>query len=165
MFSKQMIADYSVIMEYLLLACLGGVSGLPPRRSKDYTEMKVKNYDTNKDNYYKNGKFIFYIYKTSKTYGEQSFDVKEKAPEIYKILSKWIKCDPSDYLLFSSNQNKLTSPQITKLLNNIFDKHVSVDLLRHIYLTNKYGNIQAEMQQDANDMAHSSVVQSEYIKK
>ena len=30
MFSKQMIADYSVIMEYLLLGCFGGVSGLPP---------------------------------------------------------------------------------------------------------------------------------------
>ena len=96
-------------MEYLLLGCLGGVSGLPPQRSKDYTKMKTKNYDT-------------------------SNDVKEKAPKFYKILSKWIKCDPSDYLLFSSNQNKLTSSQITKLLNNIFDKRVSVDLLRHIYL-------------------------------
>ena len=31
MFSKQTIADYSVIMGYLLLGCLGGVSVLPPR--------------------------------------------------------------------------------------------------------------------------------------
>ena len=59
MFSKQMIADQSVIMEYLLLARLGGVSGLPPRRCKDYAEIKIKNYNTRKDNYYKNGKFVF----------------------------------------------------------------------------------------------------------
>ena len=88
MFSKQIIADYSVIMEYLLLGCLGSVSGLPPRRRKNYTEMKIKNYDTSKDNYYKNGKFILNQYKTSKTYGEHFFDVKDKAPEFYKILSK-----------------------------------------------------------------------------
>ena len=98
MFLKQMIADYFVIMEYFLLGCLGGVSGLPPKRSKYYTEMKIKNYDTSKDTYYKNGKFVFNQYKTSKTYGEQSFDVKDNAPEFYKILSKWIKYDPSDYL-------------------------------------------------------------------
>ena len=59
MFSKQMIAYYSVIIEYLLLECSGGVSGLPPRRSKYYTEMKIKNYNTSKNNYYKNRKFVF----------------------------------------------------------------------------------------------------------
>ena len=130
-----MIADYYVIMEYILLGCLGGVSGLPQRRSNDYTEIKLKIYNTSKDNYYNNGKFVFNQYKTSKTYGEQSFDVKEKASEFCKILSKWIKWYPSHYLLFSSNQNKFTSSQITKLLNNIFDKRVSVKQLRHIYLT------------------------------
>ena len=35
-FSKHMIADYSTIMDYFLLAFLGGVSGLAPRRSLDY---------------------------------------------------------------------------------------------------------------------------------
>ena len=104
MFLKQMIADYSVIMENLLLGFLGGASGLPPCKSKDYTKIKIKNYGTSKDDYYKNDKLVFNQYKTSKTYGEQSFDVKDKAPEFYKIISKWIKCNPSDYLLFSSKK-------------------------------------------------------------
>ena len=43
MFLKQMIADYIVIIKYLFLGCLGGVSGLPPSQSKDYTEIKIKN--------------------------------------------------------------------------------------------------------------------------
>ena len=71
------------------------------------------------------------------------------------LINKQVKRDPSDYLLFSSNQNKLTSSQITQLLYNIFDKRVSVDLLHYIYLTDKYGKIQSEMMQDAEDMAHN----------
>ena len=163
MFSKKLLADYSTINNFILLGCLGGVSGLAPRRSKDFTEMKIKNY-TNEDNYYKAGKFCFNIYKTSKEYGEQMIDVKAKAPEFYKILNKWVKYNPTDYLIFSSNQQKLTSPQVTRMLNQIFGKQVSTNLLRHIYLTDKYGKLQAEMQRDSHDMAHSMSMQADYIK-
>lgn len=164
MFSKKLLADYSTINNFILLGLLGGVSGLPPRRSKDYTEMKIKNY-TSTDNYYKAGKFYFNIYKTSKEYGEQIIDVKAKAPEFYKILNKWVKYNPTDYLLFSSNQQKLTSPQVTRMLNQIFGKQVSTNLLRHIYLTERFGNIQNDMKNTAADMAHSMSMQAEYIKK
>ena len=165
MFSKKLLADYQIINNFILLGCLGGVSGLPPRRSKDYTEMKIKNFDTKTDNYYKSGKFYFNIYKTAKDYGEQIIDVKTKAPEFFKILNKWVKYNPTDYLLFSSNQQKLTSPQITRMLNKIFGKNTSVDLIRHIYLTEKYGKLQEEMEQDSRDMSHSTAMQALYIKK
>ena len=62
MFNKKLLANYSKIVSYILLACTTGASGLPPRRSLDYTEMKIHNYDTKKDNYYKNGVFYFNIY-------------------------------------------------------------------------------------------------------
>jgi integrase len=164
MFQKKLLANYSTINNFILLGCLGGVSGLPPRRSKDYTEMKIKNY-TSEDNYFKGTKFYFNIYKTAKEYGEQVIDVKERAPEFYKILNKWVKINPTEYLLFSSNQQKLTSPQITRMLNKLFGKNVSTDMLRHIYLTEKYGRIQDEMEQDSRDMSHSSQMQQMYIKK
>ena len=57
---------------------------------------REKDYDTSIDNYYKNRKFVRNQYKTSKTNGEKSVDVKEKAPEFYKALSKWVKCNPSN---------------------------------------------------------------------
>jgi hypothetical protein len=164
MFQKKLLANYSTINNFILLGCLGGVSGLPPRRSKDFTEMKIKNY-TSEDNFYKGGKFYFNVYKTATLYGEQVIDVKEKAPEFYKILNKWVKINPTEYLLFSSNQQKLTSPQITRMLNKLFGKNVSTDLLRHIYLTDKYGKIQDEMEQESRDMAHSTQMQQMYIKK
>ena len=164
MFSQKLIADYTTINNFILLGSLGGVSGLSPRRSKDYTEMKIKNY-TNEDNYYKAGKFYFNVYKTATDYGEQVIDVKQKAPEFYKILNKWVKINPTEYLLFSSNKQKLTSPQITRMLNKLLGKNVSSSMLRHIYLTEKYGDIQNEMEQTSKDMAHSSNMQSLYIKK
>jgi integrase len=164
MFSQKLIADYTTINNFILLGSLGGVSGLSPRRSKDYTEMKIKNY-TNQDNFFKAGKFYFNVYKTATDYGEQVIDVKQKAPEFYKILNKWVKINPTEYLLFSSNKQKLTSPQITRMLNKLLGKNVSSSMLRHIYLTEKYGDIQNEMEQTSKDMAHSSNMQSLYIKK
>jgi len=68
------------------LMCLGGVSGLPPRRSLDYGLMKIKDYDIKTDNYYKNGKFYFNKYKTAERYGTQSIDV----PKDLQILIKKI---------------------------------------------------------------------------
>jgi hypothetical protein len=50
MFSKKLLANYQTIVYFILLSCLGaGCSGLPPRRSLDYTEMKIKNYDVHED--------------------------------------------------------------------------------------------------------------------
>jgi hypothetical protein len=165
MFSQKLLSNYQVIVSFILLGCLGGVSGLAPRRSLDFCDMKIKDFDPKTDNYYKAGKFVFNKYKTAKDYGEQVVDVKEKAPEFNTILSKWVKSNPTDYLLFSSNQQKLTSPQVTRMLNKLFGKNTSTDLLRHIYLTNKYGKLQAEMAEDSRDMSHSLAQQALYIKK
>ena len=72
---------YPTIVSFILLGALGGVSGVVPRRSMDYTELKIRNYNPHTDNYYKKGKFYFNVYKTSKDYGLQNIDVKESAPE------------------------------------------------------------------------------------
>ena len=85
MFSKKMIADYPTIVKYILLGCLSGAAGLSPRRSLDYTEMKVRNYNPDTDNYYKNGVFYFNMYKTAKHYGQQTLDVKTLAPELMRF--------------------------------------------------------------------------------
>jgi hypothetical protein len=165
MLSNKTILDESIIMDYLLVSLLGGViKGLPPRRSQDYTEMKIKNYDPKVDNYYKGGKFYFKVYKTAKTYGLQTLDVPV---EFNAILKKWIKKNENTYLLYSSNDNTLTSPQITKMFNKIFGKKVSTSMLRHIFLTDKYEDIPAltKMEDLAEKMGHSVSQSMEYIKR
>ena len=165
MFQKKLLANYQTIIHFILLGCLGGVSGLPPRRSLDYAEMKVKNFDVHKENYYRNGVFYFNIYKTSKTYGQQTLDVKSLAPEFNKILKKWVAANPTDYLLFSSVEKKLEPSQVTRMINNILGKTISTGLLRHIYLTEKYGKVQEEMQNVSEAMGHDMQTQALYIKK
>ena len=34
---------------------MSGVAGISPRRSLDYAEMKIRNFDKETDNYYSNG--------------------------------------------------------------------------------------------------------------
>jgi ribosomal protein L18 len=165
MLSNKSILNESTMMEFLLVSFLGGVvKELPPRRSQDYTELKIRNYDTKKDNYYKAGKFYFNVYKTAKTYGLQVIDVPK---ELDIILKKWIKINTNDYMLYSTNGNKLTSPQVTRILNKVFDKNVSTSMLRHIYLTNEYKDIPAlsKMQNIASEMGHSVSTAMEYIKR
>jgi hypothetical protein len=164
MLNNKLAIHYQTIVNYMLVACLGGVSGIAPRRSLDFTELKLKNYSKT-DNYYKTGKFYFNIYKTSQHYGEQVIDVKQKAPEFYRLLQKWVKINPTDYLLFSSNQQKFTSPQVTKSFNRLFGKRASTNMLRHSYLTDKYGKLQEEMAKDSEMMSHSPSTQALYIKK
>jgi len=165
MFAHKALPHTATIVEFFLLAFLGGVSGMPPRRSLDYGQMMIRNYDPKTDNYYKTGTFYFNKYKTAGRYGLQTLAVP---PELNKLIKKWIKMNKGNYMLFSSNNQPLSSPQISRILNKIFDgKHVSTDMLRHIYLTDVYKNIPAlkTMEQLATDMGHSLNQQMLYVKK
>ena len=166
MFQKTAVTNIGVIVEYLLIALLGGVlESLPPRRSLDMALLKIRNYHVKTDNYYKAGKLYFNRYKTSSKYGLQVLTVPE---ELNKIIKKWIKINDSDYLLISSSGSALSSPQVTRILNKIFDgRKISVDMLRHIYLTNYYKNIPPlrEMEALAADMGHSVETAMTYIKR
>ena len=106
-----------------------GLSGITPRRSKDYALLKIQNYNLETDNYYRNGKIYFNTYKTSSVYGQQIVDI----PKIlFPFVKKWVKINLTNYFLFSSNMNSITSSQVNKMLNKIFDgKHISTDILRH----------------------------------
>jgi hypothetical protein len=66
---------------------------IPPRRSLDYCEFKIKNIDREKDNYLDKNKLIFNRYKTAKTYGQQSVDIPV---QLRNILTKWSKLNPNE---------------------------------------------------------------------
>jgi hypothetical protein len=96
MLSTKKKFDDGKFIEYLLVAFLSGVI-MPPRRSMDYGEMKIRNYNSKEDNYYKAGKFFFNKYKTSSTYGLQTLDVPK---ELNTLLKKWVKLNSNDYMLY-----------------------------------------------------------------
>jgi len=157
------LIHHNTFINFFLVALLGGVL-MPPRRSLDYAEMKVRNFDEDKDNYIKNGTMVFNIYKTAKKYGKQIVKIPK---ELVPYIKKWTKYQKNDYLLFANNDKPLNSSQITKLLNTIFGKKVSVDILRHVYLSNYYKDIPnlKDMVKIAADMGHSISQALEYVKK
>ena len=108
---------------------------------------------------------IFNTYKTAKTYGQQVVDIPI---QLKNIITKWYKINPSDYLLFDTNGNKLNSVKLNQRLNAIFDgKKIAVNGLRHAFLTGKYAETskkQKELESDMSDMGSSSNMAKTYIK-
>jgi len=157
--------DLQNIQTYIIMALLGGLY-IPPRRSKDYVDFKIKDFDKEKDNYLEKNKLYFNSYKTAKTYGLQTVEIPI---QLKNILLKWIKINPTQYLLFDSNMNKLSSVKLNQRLNKIFgEKKVGVNQLRHTYLTDKYKNTieqQKEINDDMKDMGSSSRQLETYVKK
>ena len=138
---------------------------IPPRRSLDYCNFKIKNIDKATDNYLDKNELLFVSYKTARFYGLQKIEIPK---ELKTILTKWIKCNPTDYLLFDINNNKLSSVKLNQRLNKIFGKASSVNALRHSYLTSKYGDTIKTNNSLATDLSEmgSSLAQAKiYIKE
>jgi len=173
---RKALSDYFILSLY---------TDLPPRRNQDYQLCYIikeynksfpnkafpddKNYLALDDK-----KFIFNAYKTSKKYGQQQVSFKDNEPfiEALHLYLKHHPLKPARYgkttmypLLSKPDGSPLTSSNaITRILNSIFKKKVGSSMLRHIYLTNKYGDKLDEMKEDSKSMGHSIQQQKEYIK-
>ena len=148
------------LQSYIILACY---VLMPPRRAMDYCKMKVRNYDKTKDNFYEGGKFVFSQYKTVKFMGLQI----QKVPRALDLLlKKWIAFHDMDYLFANSDDKEIAGSGMTKILNNIFKpKLISVNMLRHIYITEKSAPLIDKLKETADAMAHSTGMQGLYVKK
>ena len=113
--------------------------------------------------------FVWNKYKTAKFYHKQDSEV----PTTLKtILNKWIKLIDGDteYLLFDSNFNPLSSVKLNQRLNKIFDEYgkISVNALRHSFITEKYIDKPMPtlkvLSNTAEDMGHSVKEHLMYIK-
>lgn len=159
-------SDLQQIQSYIILCLLGG-DYIPVRRSKDYVDFKIKNISKDTDNYISdNGKELVYnSYKTAKTYGEQRLALPIK---LKNILKKWISVNPTEYLLFDLNFNKLSNVKLNQRLNKLFNgKKVGVNGLRHSVLTEKFGDeIQKkkEISKVMTDMGSSAQQLTTYVK-
>lgn len=153
--------EYTDVLDLILLSLYTLIA---PRRSQDFADMKIRNYDKDTDNYYDGKNFVFHKYKTAKNYGTQIIKVP---PRLKTILNRWMNHNPHDHLLSSSHGNKISVSRMTLLLNKIFGKNVSTTLLRHIYISNivlKDAPSIKEREEVATAMGHDIQTQ-EYYKK
>ena len=101
-------------------------------------------YDKAKDNYYKAGKLYFHKYKTSDKVGLQVLN------ELNKIIKKWNK-----------------KMDLNSYIKQSFGKRVSVDMLRHIFLTDLYKGMPnfIDMEKTAKEMSLSLMTALTYVKR
>ena len=180
-YKKDTISEnqYNTLLSYVIFSLYIHQS---PRRNKDYQIMKLVNeYSANlpkEFNYLDLSKkqFIFNNYKTSTKYGTQMINITE---ELWVSISKYLNhrdgikikksvftVEGDKFFLVYYNKTPLDKVNsITRILNKIFGKAIGSSMLRHIFLTDKYGGTLAEASKDAVEMAHSSGMQKDYIKK
>jgi len=159
--------DLQYIQQYILLCLLGG-QYIDTRRSKDFYDFKIKKIDREKDNYLLKNTMYFNSYKTAGTYGLQTIEVPKP---LMTILRKWIKINPTDYLLFDSKEQPLTAITLNQRFKKLFGRNASTNLLRHTHLTDKYGDKQAdakhtyeEIEKTMQNMGSSLSMATTYIK-
>jgi hypothetical protein len=157
-----------IVQDYIILALTTGVF-IAPRRSQDWTEMKIRGMGTKKNdvkefNYFKGNQFHFVKYKTAHIYGEQTIDIPTK---LKTLLTKWKKLNPYEFLLVNGDGTQMSIVRITQILHKLFQRNISTSMLRHIYITDKLGGTPAleDMQKMADDMGHSVEMQLQYIKR
>jgi integrase len=172
--TKKTISDleYNKLLKYVVLSIYVLI---PPRRTQEWLKMKITfNSDTNDNtnNYLdvEKKQFIFNVFKTAKKDGQLIIDIPD---DLMKVLNLYIKYHPLydtknkiniPFLVFCGRKPFDKVNTITRFLNKIFEKKISASMLRHIYLSSKYGDIMKEQQEDSKLMSHSMATQKDYIK-
>ena len=162
---KLSVRDWSKALEYLVLSLY---TLIPPRRN-EYQIMKIAMQDKHATdtnfNYCVLGskRLIFHKYKTASKYGVQKQDIP---PELWAVIETYLSHYPVPYkkksvfLLVHADGTPFTAVNsITRILHHVFGEDIGSSMLRHIYLTDKYGDEKGEMSEDAEKMGHSVAVQ------
>lgn len=168
--------QWETILKYFILSLYYLQS---PRRNKDFLEMYViKKYDDDLDktfNYYSidDKTFHFCNYKTKGTYQTQNIKLNDDMENVmneYLLnhpMRKEIKklSDKVPLLVYANGEKLKSSDVITRLLNKIFKKKIGSSMMRNMYLTDKYADLNKEKEKDMQAMGTSSgTADNNYIK-
>ncbi len=139
----------------------------PPLRS-DYsmTVINIKDYNKMKDaelkqNYLvvrgQNKKF-FHLgeFKTQGKFDNKTINVGKK---LNTVLNKWLKVNPTKFLLFNRSLEMMTANQLTKAVKSAFSplnkNGLGISMIRHIVVSTLYPPQNKEKQELADKMLHS----------
>jgi integrase len=163
--------SFNDLLKYLVLSLY---TKLPPRRNEYRNMLIVKSAkglpaDTNYLDV-ANKQFVFNQFKTAKKEGQVIIAIPES---LMKIINEYIKARKlkitasvkEPFLVDASGKPLVAVNSITRILNEVFGKKIGSSMLRHLYLSSKYGDIKQEQEEDSKLMSHSTSTQSDYVKK
>jgi len=169
--------DWNIILNWFVLSLY---TEQAPRRNKDFLLMYiVKSFSPDFDkqyNYYSmdDNTFHYFNFKTQKTYKLQEIKANENLIiNINKYINnhplrkeiKKIKDLMIPLLVFSNGQPFESNDAITRILNRVFNKKIGVSLLRSIFLTDKFSEVNKEKEELTKQMGTSTnTADTNYIK-
>ena len=167
-------AEAQKFHDYLLLKT---VAELPSRN--DFHSLKiVKRAAYNKlsredeQNYIVTGhrmQIVVNSWKTKKSFSEPR--VLALSTDLQKIVRAFIKQQPQqEHLFVDGSGNPYTRNSFTKKITRLFAEHfpgksVSTTMLRHIFATEKNGDLVAGLEEDAKKLGHTVSTHLQYVKK
>ena len=157
-------ADLQNIQNYIILSMISGIH-MAPRRLLDFTEMKIKGASDDVDNWidFKKKQIHYNKYKGSGSKGRQ---IEPLPTALATILKKWIKINPTEYLLFNSSKAKLTPVTLCERIKKITG--TTNNAVRHAFISEKYQpllEMKESIKKDMNSMGSSPNVLNDYLKK
>jgi hypothetical protein len=166
----QTVQNYFIITFYLDTPLRNDLNNTRVIKLNEYNKLTDK--DKNESNYLVYGNKYFLSlsqYKTAKKYGLKKIDLSN---DIIKAFRLWYdKFNPNkEYLLINLNSNEpMSSHQLTITLTKLFkkylDKNISTTMIRHVVLTEKFGDVKKQMEEMADKMGHDiNTAQQIYIK-
>lgn len=152
---------------YLIGALMCGLY-TPPKRN-EFGSVKLRDYDPEKDNFYRKGAICFNSYKTVKSYGPQCLVIPKQLQSTFE--NYVAKIGDQEYLFQNLTTGKpfsISSNGFTNKLHEIFGVGIGCSALRSIFLSEKYKDHkdQNDIRKTAMQMGHSVKVAMEvYVKK
>jgi len=162
---------YNLLLDHMILSLY---TMQPPRRN-EFFNMRITHDMAKIDEEHnwlvwspKRKFFVYQDYKTAKTYGQEMQAISKKLESVirqYLEARDNIALPGNDHFLVKyGNLNFENSNDITRRLNKVLGKKIGASMIRHIYLSEKYGKTLKSMEDDAVAMGHSTSQQREYIK-
>lgn len=122
-------------LQYLLLSLY---TYIPPQRGQVYYSALIDPPSNKRNTNYidtANKEIVIKEHKTKKSFGTRTIALPQP---LLKVIKEWQRINPCyDYHLICNNNNeKMSAQSYTTFLNKIFDKPISTDQLRKLYVTN-----------------------------
>ena len=151
--------EMQLCSDFVLFSCMVLI---PPRRALDFAAFAIR--DAAPDENTVVGKaIVFRKYKTASSYGVQRFVLPA---ELLNILTKWKRVNPQHWLLWMGESTRApVSSDVTRRLNRIVRDGVSVNQMRHSFITDFYSGKTPTLEAIRNvseAMAHAVVMNMSY---
>ncbi len=168
---------YNKLVKYWFIACLYCLDDANPPIRLDYSLLITEKSEFDEkvnDNFLVLNKgepefFSFSDYKSAGTYGTTKIRVGKKLKEAIKF---WLKHKvKSDFLIPDGLNKRMTRTALGQIIPRIFaplDKHITLNTLRHVYITDNLGYGDMELTKKrritASRMLHSVRTQENYVR-